>query len=248
MNKISCIVIDDEPLAVQLMETYVKKTPFLDLKGSFTNGKTAYAFLQSNMVDLVISDIQMPDLNGIELSKMLDEDTRVIFSTAFSNYAVEGFKVNALDYMLKPVSFSDFTASAEKAREFFEMREAANASNVQAAQEDAKSIFVKADYKLQQIMLDNIICIEGLKDYVKIRQDNGSDPILTLMRLKTMEDILPKKRFVRVHRSYIVQIAKINAIERNHIIIGKERIPIGDTYQDALFAALSGTALFPAQN
>ena len=237
MNTITCIVVDDEPLAVKLMASYVEKTPFLELKGSFTSGKAAFTFLQDNPVDLLFCDIQMPSLSGMELSRMLPEQTRIIFTTAFSQYAVEGFKVHALDYLLKPISYEDFLAAANHAAKVLDGKQEA------PRQEEPKSIFVKTEYKLQQIDLDKITYIEGLKDYVKINLDDGSDPVLSLMRMKTLEEKLPKERFVRVQKSFIVSIPKIEAIERNRIVIGDSRIPIGETYQDALFDALSGTSL-----
>ena len=266
MNMISCIVIDDEPLAVRLMESYVTKTPFLSLKGSFTSGTSAYSFIQDNPVDLLFCDIQMPNLSGMELSRMLPEKTRIIFTTAFSEYAVEGFRVRALDYLLKPVSYDDFLSSALKTKEYFELVDALRPSGSVTepaevtkhvvstsvtdpaevtAQRKIKSIFVKTEYRLQQIDLDRITYIEGLKDYVKIHMSGSSAPILSLMRMKSLEDKLPKDDFVRVHKSFIVRLAAIEAIERNHILIGPDRIPIGDTYQPTLYQALSGKALMP---
>lgn len=242
MNTISCIVVDDEPLAVRLMESYVAKTPFLSLKGSFTSGTAAYSFLQEQQIGLLFCDIQMPNLSGMELSKMLPDRTRIIFTTAFSEYAVEGFRVRALDYLLKPISYDDFLSAALKAKEYFEVTEPAEVTE----QRKIKSIFVKTEYRLQQIDLDKITYIEGLKDYVKIHLNDGTAPILSLMRLKTLEEILPKEDFVRVHKSFIIRMERIEAIERNHIIIGSDRIPIGETYQASLYATLSGSALIPA--
>lgn len=280
MAKISCIVVDDEPLAARLIESYVVKTPFLDLRGVFNSGSAAFTFLQDNPVELLFCDIQMPGLNGMELSRMLPAGTRIIFSTAFSEYAVEGFKVRALDYLLKPVSYEDFLASALKAKEYFDLMASSSgktsvpasvepsgkqdaaasesasqpvapavssaAASPAAAPASIRSIFVKTEYRLQQIDLARITFIEGLKDYVKIHLDDGTPPVLSLMRLKTLEDSLPSDRFVRVHKSFIVQTSRIEAIERARIIIGKDYIPIGETYQDALFRALSGSALLPA--
>ena len=271
MNTISCIVVDDEPLAVRLMESYVTKTPFLSLKGSFTSGTSAYSFLHDNSVDLLFCDIQMPNLSGMELSKMLPEKTRIIFTTAFSEYAVEGFRVRALDYLLKPISYDDFISAALKAKEYFELASDKSLRQAQrpsssvtepvevtepvvrrgsptievTAQRKIKSIFVKTEYRLQQIDLNRITYIEGLKDYVKIHLSGSSAPILSLMRMKSLEDTLPKEDFIRVHKSFIVRISAIEAIERSHIIIGPDRIPIGDTYQPTLYQALSGKALMP---
>lgn len=241
MNAISCIVVDDEPLAVRLMESYVAKTPFLSLKGSFTSGTAAYSFLQDNPVDLLFCDIQMPNLSGMDLSRMLPERTRIIFTTAFSEYAVEGFKVRALDYLLKPISYEDFLSATVKAKEYFEVTEPAEVTG----QRKIKSIFVKTEYRLQQIDLDKITYIEGLKDYVKIHLNDGSTPVLSLMRLKNLEDTLPNEDFVRVHKSFIVRLTAIEAIERSHILIGQDRIPIGDSYKPRLYQALSSTAFLP---
>lgn len=241
MNTISCIVVDDEPLAVRLMESYVAKTPFLSLKGSFTSGTAAYSFLQDNPVDLLFSDIQMPNLSGMDLSRMLTERTRIIFTTAFSEYAVEGFKVRAMDYLLKPISYEDFLSAAVKAKEYFEVTEPVEVTG----QRKIKSIFVKTEYRLQQIDLDKITYIEGLKDYVKIHLNDGSTPVLSLMRLKNLEDTLPNEDFVRVHKSFIVRLTAIEAIERSHILIGQDRIPIGDSYKPRLYQALSSTAFLP---
>ena len=270
MSTIRCIVVDDEPLAARLMESYVRKTPFLSLEGTFTGGAAAFAFLQEHAIDLLFCDIQMPGLNGMELSRMLPERTRIIFTTAFSDYALEGFKVRALDYLLKPISYADFLSSAMKAKEYFEMVErasqavdsaavpansspAADASNpvvepvettispVSSSGANLRSIFVKTEYRLQQIELDKITYIEGLKDYVKIHLNDGTQPVLSLMRLKNLEERLPGDRFVRVHKSYIVQLSQIEAIERSHILIGSDRIPIGESYQPDLFQRLSIT-------
>ena len=244
-KRITCIVVDDEPLAARLVESYVQKTPFLELKGCFSRGTAAFDFLQTNPVDLLFCDIQMPVLSGMELSRMLPERTRIIFTTAFSEYAVEGFRVRALDYLLKPISYEDFLTAALKAKEYFSQSETPAAPSAGTDGRQPRSIFVKTEYRLQQIELDRITYIEGYKDYVRIHLDGESEPVLSLMRLKSLEESLPSPRFVRVHKSYIVQIDRIEAIERNHIIIGKERIPIGESYQDALFKILSGSAILP---
>ena len=224
MNTISCIIVDDEPLAIRLMESYVAKTPFLSLKGSFTSGTAAYSFLQEQQIDLLFCDIQMPNLSGMDLSKMLPERTRIIFTTAFSEYAVEGFRVRALDYLLKPISYDDFLSAAIKAKEYFKLiEESVSSAGSVTEQRKIKSIFVKTEYRLQQIDLDKITYIEGLKDYVKIHLNDGTAPILSLMRLKTLEEMLPKEDFVRVHKSFIIRMERIEAIERNHIIIGSDR-------------------------
>ena len=236
--KLSCAIIDDEPLAVELMESYVRKTPFLELQGSFGSGVAAFGMLRDRPVDLLFCDIQMPGLNGVEFSRMLPADTRVIFTTAFSRYAVEGFRVNAVDYLLKPISYADFLAAAQKALEWFELKRRAG-----APADDLRSIFVKTEYRLRQIELERILYIEGLKDYVKIHVEDEPHPVLSLMSLKSLEEQLPADRFIRVHRSYIVQPAKIRTIERNSIVFGRERIPISENYRLAFFDFLSDRSL-----
>jgi len=236
--KLSCAIIDDEPLAVELMESYVRKTPFLELQGSFGSGVAAFGMLRNRPVDLLFCDIQMPGLNGVEFSRMLPADTRVIFTTAFSRYAVEGFRVNAVDYLLKPISYADFLAAAQKALEWFELKRRAG-----APADDLRSIFVKTEYRLRQIELERILYIEGLKDYVKIHVEDEPHPVLSLMSLKSLEEQLPADRFIRVHRSYIVQPAKIRTIERNSIVFGRERIPISENYRQAFFDFLSDRSL-----
>ena len=236
--KLSCAIIDDEPLAVELMESYVRKTPFLELQGSFGSGVAAFGMLRDRPVDLLFCDIQMPGLNGVEFSRMLPADTRVIFTTAFSRYAVEGFRVNAVDYLLKPISYADFLAAAQKALEWFELKRRAG-----APADDLRSIFVKTEYRLRQIELERILYIEGLKDYVKIHVEDEPHPVLSLMSLKSLEEQLPADRFIRVHRSYIVQPAKIRTIERNSIVFGRERVPISENYRQAFFDFLSDRSL-----
>ena len=238
--KLSCAIIDDEPLAVELMESYVRKTPFLELQGSFGSGVAAFGMLRDRPVDLLFCDIQMPGLNGVEFSRMLPADTRVIFTTAFSRYAVEGFRVNAVDYLLKPISYADFLAAANKALAWFELKNRAETPLPAAA---PQSLFVKTEYRLRQIGFNSILYIEGLKDYVKIHVEDEPHPVLSLMSLKSLEEQLPADRFIRVHRSYIVQPAKIRTIERNSIVFGRERIPISENYRQAFFDFLSDRSL-----
>ena len=173
---LKCVIIDDEPLALELMESYVRKTPFLELCGKYNSAVMA--------------------LNGLELSRMLPQDTRIVFTTAFDQYALDGFKVNALDYLLKPINYNEFLAASRKALEWFELKHQANPSH----EEDF--IYVKSDYKLVQIRLEDILYIEGLKDYLKIYTENAPRPVLTLVSMKSMEERLPYPRFMRVHRSY----------------------------------------------
>ena len=221
--KLNCAIVDDEPLALSLLESYVDKTPFLRLAGKYSSAVQAMKELPGRHVDLLFLDIQMPELNGLEYSKMIDPATRIVFTTAFGQYAIDGYKVNALDYLLKPISYVDFLQAANKALQWFEL--------LQQPKEDIQSIFVKSDYKLVQIELSKILYVEGLKDYIKIYEEDVPKPILSLMSLKAMEELLPASRFIRVHRSDIVQKDKIRVIDRGRIVFGKNYIPIGDSYK-----------------
>ena len=229
--KLTCYVIDDEPLAVSLLESYVKKTPFLALEGTFNSAIHALTAISDHPVDILFLDIQMPELNGLEFSRIVGGETRIIFTTAFERYAADSYKVNALDYLLKPISYPDFLTAANKALQWFELTNSAKTTPAEIGKEK-KSIFVKTDYKLMQIELKNILYIEGLKDYVKIHLENEPNPILSLMSMKSLEDQLPEDKFIRVHRSFIVQPEKIKVIERNRIVFGKQYIPISDSYKD----------------
>ena len=234
---IKCAIVDDEPLAVNLLASYVEKIPFLELCGKYNNATDALHGIGEQPVDLLFLDIQMPELNGLELSKMIPENTRIVFTTAFDRYAVDGFRVNALDYLLKPISYADFMEACNKALQWFQLvqqsEQPAAATPAAAAAEEPRSIFVKSEYKLLQINLDDIRYIEGLKDYVKIYTEQSQQPILSLMNMKAIEQMLPASRFIRVHRSFIVQKSKIREIERNRIVFGDVYIPIGDSYKQA---------------
>ena len=230
---IKCAIVDDEPLAVELLASYVKKIPFLELCGKYNNATDALHGITEDAVDLLFLDIQMPELNGLELSKMVPENTRIVFTTAFDRYAVDGFRVNALDYLLKPNSYADLLETCNKAQQWFQLVQQQEESSPAAAAEEIKSIFVKSEYKLLQINLDDIRYIEGLKDYVKIYTEQSPHPILSLMNMKAIEQMLPTSRFIRVHRSFIVQKSKIREIERNRIVFGDVYIPIGDSYKQA---------------
>lgn len=247
--KLTCAIIDDEPLAISLLESYVNKTPFLELAGKYNSGVNALPLLCQEPVDLLFLDIQMPELNGMEFSRILEGDTRIIFTTAFSQYAFDSYKVNALDYLLKPISYPDFLKSVNKALQWYELLRngAAEPSVAPPVQEksEIESIFVKTEYKLMQIELRKIQYIEGLKDYVKIFVEGEPHPILSLVSMKTMEDMLPANRFIRVHRSFIVQPDKIKVIERNRIVFGKEYIPISDNYKQKFMEFLAQRALLP---
>lgn len=231
---IKCAIVDDEPLAADLLASYVKKIPFLELCGKYNNATDALHGIGEQPVDLLFLDIQMPELNGMELSKMVPENTRIVFTTAFDQYAVDGFRANALDYLLKPISYAEFLEACNKALQWFQLVQLSEQpAAAAAAGEEPRSIFVKSEYKLLQINLDDIRYIEGLKDYVKIYTEQSPHPILSLMNMKAIEQMLPASRFIRVHRSFIVQKSKIREIERNRIVFGNVYIPIGDSYKQA---------------
>ena len=233
MAVIRCAVVDDEPLALGLMASYVKKTPFLELVGAYNSAVQAMQEMHDHPVDLIFLDIQMPELNGLDYSRMIPPQTRVVFTTAFNQYALDGYKVNALDYLLKPISYPDFLQAANKAQEWFKLVEQSKQPEKSEKEEEIQSIFVKSDYKLIQIELKNILYVEGLKDYVKIYEENATRPVMSLMSMKAMEDMLPSDRFLRVHRSYIVQKEKIRIIEHNRIVFGNTYSPIGDSYKQS---------------
>ena len=228
MRNLRCCIIDDEPLAQELIKSYVDQTPFLELVNTFPSASTAVKTIIEDKIDLVFLDIQMSELNGIEFARVIPPTCKIIFITAFEQYALEAFKANALDYLLKPVNYSEFLASANKALRWFEMVEGTKPGGA-----DSDYIIVKSEYKLIQIAISNILYIEGLKDYVKIYLEDSNTSIMSLMSLKTLEASLPQDRFMRVHRSFIVQTSKIKVIERNRIVFGKQYIPISDTYKDA---------------
>lgn len=246
--KLSCAIIDDEPLAVGLIESYVEKTPFLELHGSWSGGTAALEALRAAPVDLLFCDIQMPRLSGVELSRMLPDATRVVFTTAFDRYAVEGFRVGAVDYLLKPISYDDFLGAARKALEWFELKRGAAGRPLPAGGSDTpNSIFVKTECRLRRIELERILYVEGLRDYVKIHVEGEPQPVVSLMSLKTLEAQLPADRFLRVHRSFIVQPEKIRLLERGRIVFGREYIPISESYREAFFEFLAARALMPGK-
>lgn len=220
-----------------LLEGYVTKTPFLELVATFSTAIEAMNSDELASADLLLLDIQMPTLSGLDFSRMVDPKTRIIFTTAFNQYAIDGYKVNALDYLLKPISYVDFLGAAQKAAEWFKLKEQAEATTDHEPKIEAEkidSIYVKSEYKLIRIELDKILYIEGLKDYVKFFVETESKPIISLMNMKRVEEMLPHDQFIRVHRSFTVRKDKIKIIERSRIVFGDERIPIGESYKQQL--------------
>jgi len=225
---IRCIAIDDEPLALQQMEGYIEKTPFLELQKGFENALEAITWFQEHETDLMFVDINMPGLSGMDFVKSLNNPPKVIFTTAYSEYALEGFRVDAVDYLLKPIGYPDFLKAAEKARE----RIGPKTIEGSQVESDETHLFIKSEYKILRINLTDIFYIEGMREYVRIHIENQK-PVMALMSMKKMEAFLPKQRFMRVHRSFIVNLEKVNTIERNRIIFDKVYIPISDQYKEA---------------
>jgi two-component system LytT family response regulator len=235
---IRCLVVDDEPLAIDLLEDYISKIPFLSLIKSFQNPIEALSEVQEGNVDLVFLDVQMPELTGMQFLKIANGKCKVILTTAYPQYALEGYEHNVLDYLLKPIAFDRFYKAAQKAKESICNISATAAPVVEAASPIQQTIindfiFVKTEYKIQKIYLNDILFIEGLKDYISIFTKN--ERIITLQSMKKMDEALPHHLFVRVHKSYIVALDKIESIERSRIAIADKIIPIGDTFRDYFF-------------
>ena len=228
---LNCAIIDDEPLAAQLLASYVKDIPFLFLSGIYNSALTAMADLRIRPVDLLFLDIQMPELSGLELAKLIPPQTRIVFTTAFREYAIEGYKVSAFDYLLKPVSFNDFLKTATMVMNWFEMQN--HLSNISSQ----RFIFVKSDYRLLRVMLDDILYIEGLKDYVRIKLVNG-ERIMSLINMKRLEELLPHPEFMRTHRSYIAHMTKATAVDKQRLVYGEDIVPISDNNKDEVMQFL----------
>jgi two-component system, LytTR family, response regulator LytT len=226
---IQTIAIDDEPLALKLISGYIEKTPFLQLAGTFDNPLSAIEFYENHPVELVILDIQMPDLMGTDFVRMIQNGPKIIFASAHERFALEGYKLDVVDYLLKPFGYEDFLTAAIKAKKLIEL-ENNKSSRVET---NEQFLFIKSEYKIRRINYSEIIYIEGMKDYVKIFLRNEAQPILSINSLKTLEAKLPESKFMRVHRSFIVNLERIETIERFRIVFGKVYIPVSDLYKDA---------------
>jgi len=231
--KLKCIIIDDEPLAVDLLKSYAVQIPFLELSGTFNNAVDAIPVINSGNVNLVFLDINMPNINGLEFSKTLPASVKIIFTTAYDQYAIEGFRINALDYLLKPISHADFLQAANRALDWFKLAEPVHGTSAN------NSIFVKSGYRIEKIDFGNILYIENQKDYVTFHLENSNDTISSLMSMQSLEDKLPSAQFMRVHRSFIVNLDKIKTIERNCIVFGKVYIPVSETYKNRFLEFLN---------
>lgn len=248
---LNCIAVDDEPLALGLVCSFIQQTPFLNLVARFSSAVEALKAVHTQKIDLIFLDIQMPDLNGIELARVIDNSKgykpRIIFTTAYNQFALDGYKVDALDYLLKPFNYEEFLHAATKALNYAELVEKsktppATATATAASPEERiedEYLFLKVEYQLVRIALNDILYIEGLKDYVKVWLKSAEKPILSLTSLKSLEEKLPAKKFMRVHRSFIVSLDKINSITRNALQIGKVNITVGDQYKEAFSQFLS---------
>lgn len=234
---IKTIVIDDEPLALQLVGDYVRKTSFLELTGAFDNPLSALEYFEKNDVDLIFLDIRMPDLTGIDFAHVIGNKAKFIFVTAFERYAIEGFRLDAVDYLLKPFGYDEFLKAALKARRLIEI------SEKNQVDEQEGFLFIKVAYKIKKIKYEDIVYIEGLKEYVKIYLSNEQKPLMSIISLKTLEDKLPSKIFMRIHRSFIVNLNYIDTIEHRRIVFGRVQIPISDQYKDKFQEFLNRNAL-----
>ena len=231
MTTLNCMIVDDEPLAVQLLESYVKKTPGLQLVASFTDSISAINAIKEQKPHLVVLDIQMPNIDGMELAQSLPEQTRVVFTTAFKEYAFESYQVNAVDFLLKPIRYNVFLAAVEKVKKLFaampEVRPADDAKT-------SNSAFLRIDGDWQNISFDSIVLVNSVRDYVAFYLEGKQQPLITHLTMKAVEEMLPRNRFLRVHRSYIVAVDKIRKIDRNYCIyIANEVIHVPDTYLPA---------------
>lgn len=228
---INCLLIDDEPLALNLLEDYVSKIPYLKLAGKFDEPLKALSLLQSQNVDLLFLDIKMPDISGIDFFKSLPYKPEVIFTTAHSEFAMDGFEVKAMDYLLKPISFEKFVTACNRVKDYLETK---NLNN----QKERDYFFINVTHKLHKIFYSDILYLEGFKDYTKIYLANSSSPLLVLHNLKYFEEQLQKNQFIRIHRSYIVPIRMLNTISRKSVTIGNKTLPVSDNYRSNLYSSV----------
>lgn len=238
-----CVAVDDEPLALDLVAKFISQTSFLQLEAKFDNAIQALGYLNQNQTDLVFLDIQMPDLSGMELARILDgknsgQKPRIIFTTAYNQFAIEGYKVDALDYLLKPFSYEEFLKAATKAYQYFEKLQKP-VESIPDLEKNHDYIFLKVEYQLVKVMVKDIAYVEAYKDYVKVHLTNKPNPLLSLTSMKAMEDMLPQQDFMRVHRSYIINLNHIDSVSRNVVNIGDAHITVSDNYKEPFMNFLS---------
>ena len=236
MRVLTCVIVDDEPLAVKLLESYVGKTDGLELVASFTDSVEAISMIKSHPVDLLFLDIQMPDMNGMELAHMIPAETRVVFTTAFKEYAFESYEVSALDFLLKPIRYNKFLAAVDKARQWFAISSLSpehRLLSIESNTSTPETIFLRVDGEYRQISLSQILYVSGMKDYVMFYLEGERRPLITHLTMKSVEEMLPSSQFMRVHRSFIVALSKIRSVDRNDCIyIGDEVIRVTDAYRE----------------
>ncbi len=228
---LKCMAIDDEPLALELLEDNISKVPYLQLVASCSNPLQAMKALEEQQVDLIFLDIQMPGLTGLQFIQSLSQKPMFILITAYEKYALEGFNLDVVDYLVKPVSLERFIKACNKARELYQLK---LQGNNQTHDKPADFIFVNVDYSLLKVVIDDIMWVEGLKDYIKIHLKSSSRPVITRMTMKSIEEQLPAAKFIRIHKSYIVAVAFITSVRKSTVMIGPEELPVSDTYQEAL--------------
>ena len=245
---LTCIIVDDEPLAVRLLESFVNKTPDLQLAGSFTDSVEAINVIKELKPDLLFLDIQMPDMSGMELAHVVPAETKIIFTTAFKEYAYESYEVSALDFLLKPIRYNKFISAVEKARQWFghKLNNQNNQSiqNIQNAQKEPhgkqETVFLRVDGEFRQVALSKIIYVCGMKDYVMFYLSDEKRPLITHLTMKSVEDMLPSTLFMRISRSYIVALDKIKSVDRNECVyIGDEIIKVTDAYHEKFISYLN---------
>jgi DNA-binding LytR/AlgR family response regulator len=233
MTVLKCIAVDDEPLALKLVETFIEQTPFLQLSCSCDNAVEALSLIREKQPDIVFLDINMPNLTGMELARLLQDQSvsipKIIFTTAYNHYAIEGYKVNAVDYLLKPFSYEEFLRAANKVLQITEE----SSNHYQSIAADDEFFFLKVEYQWVRISLKDVLYIESLIDYVKVHLVDSEKAVLSLISLKALEEKLPATKFMRIHRSFIVALDKINTISKNSIFIGKTEITVGEQYKEA---------------
>ena len=239
---IKCIAIDDEPLALKKLVTYIKKIPYLELVAECRSAIEAQQVIDQQQVEAIFLDINMPDLNGLDFAKSLEKDQRrgpvMVFTTAYSEYAIEGYKANGVGYLLKPYSFEEFKEAAQKVRDICEIRQ--QSTTEVSAEIDNDVIYVKSDYRIVRISINSIRYIEAMSEYLRITCDDRDKPVIVLLSMKKIEEHLPVNKFMRIHRSYIINLSKISEVKKNHVVIeGGFSLPIGDNYKDVFMSYLN---------
>lgn len=244
---IKCIAIDDEPLALKKLVTYIKKVPYLELVAQCRSAIEAQPVIENQPVEAIFLDINMPDLNGLDFAKSMQDHSKgpvMVFTTAYSEYAIEGYKANAVGYLLKPYGFDEFEAAAQKVKDICEIRkQSATAVEVSADTHDGV-IYVKSDYKIVRISINKINYIEAMSEYLRISCEDKSKPVIVLLSMKKIEEHLPSSKFMRIHRSFIINLDKISEVKKNHVVLGDGvSLPIGDNYKEAFMAYVNSKIL-----